>query len=588
MVTSNALLEVDLTRAQCCEKAVAAGVELEYFGGRGLGGYLVSSISAKVPPLHPAAGIALCTGPLAGTGIPGAARVTLSAKSPLTGTIMDSNSGSALAPLLAMQGLRGIFIVGRCREPSYLLIEGGKAKVTAAWELWGKPTGAAFDWLRKRHPSAVGMAIGPAGERGVLFANVICEDYGAFGRGGLGAVLGSKNLKAVAVCRPGESAAAEKSGVLRWKERMGELPLLKHGLSGHGTTPLLKLISQLGMLYTSTHAEKAGVDREMALPEAVSYGCGGCTVSCKRRSKKGNAPLKYQSLWAMGTQGESFSIETAQEAGALCDELGMDVVSAGSTLGCARMLEGRGMLEEGLEGIGSAGLVEILEKIACREGAWAKLGEGSLRLAAACGNEEMAVVVKGMEVPGFDPRGVPELALSYATSNRGACHSRGVPPLNAIKDSYGSMGASEIAVRVIEGQDWEAAMDSLMLCRFVSEAMEKEDVGLLCTAALGRTVTPEDLLPLGARIWNLERCYNLAAGIEPSADHLPSAVESTSLQGDELRDLLREYYRLRGWSKEGRPEAKVLERLGLEKRRGVCVGEAAQWGEEDVGKEPDE
>jgi len=563
LAKTNALLQVELTRGEIRKEEIPAEVEKSFVGGRGLGTYLISSLPPGTPPLQRAAGIALCTGPLAGLGLPGTARVTLSAKSPLTGTVLDSNAGSAVALMLAGQGLRAVLLQGKAQEPSYLLIEDSQGKLLPARELWGKTTGETFERLREWHPSAGVVAIGPAGEKGVRFANVICADYGAFGRGGLGAVLGSKNIKAL-VFAPSKGPSAVKSVARGWRERIRALPLLKYGLSKHGTVPLLELMDQLGMLSSSTHTDKSRVTAGIKPLQTVSYGCGGCPVLCKRRSKKDDAPLKYQSLWAMGTQGGEFSIESAQQAAALCDELGMDAISAGGTLGCARLLDKRALLKEELRGIGGEELPALLEKIACREGAWGELAEGSRRFAAVCGDEDAAMVVKGMELPGFDPRGVPELALSYATSNRGACHSRGVAPLEAIKDSFGSQAdAGAVARRVIEGQDWEAAMDSLMVCRFVAEALGKEGVGSLCTAALERQVDIEELGLLGARIWNLERCYNLSAGIAPSEDCLPSALTPDLREREELEELLREYYELRGWSSEGKPGRALMEKLGL-------------------------
>jgi len=579
LAAPNALLQVDLDAGESRIEEIAAEVEDRFVGGRGLGAYLVSFLPPEILPLQPTAGVALCIGPLAGLGIPGTARVTLSAKSPLTGTILDSNSGSAIAAILAAQGLRAIFLTGKAREPSYLLIKEGRAEVLSARELWGKPTAAAFEWLKKHHPSAAAMAIGPAGETGVLFANVICGDYGAFGRGGLGAVLGSKNIKAL-VFNPPYGYASSARTARDWKARIRELPLIKHGLTKYGTVPLLKLMAQLGMLYSSTHAERLRLSQEADSIETVAYGCGGCTVLCKRRSRKNNAPVKYQSLWALGAQNRELSIDMAQQAAALCDELGMDAVSAGSTLGCAKLLAERGLLDEEMREAVGMGLPVALEKIACREGPWRRLGEGSSRLAAACGDEGAASVVKGMELPGFDPRGVPELALSYATSNRGACHTRGVAPLDAIKDSFSTLDPRMVVGRVIEGQDWEAAMDTLMLCRFVAEGLGKEEAASLCSAGLGRAVGVEKLSLLGARVWNLERCYNLAAGIDPSQDSLPDALLTDPRHKAELRELLRNYYELRGWSPEGRPEPALLERLDLSNWTGVCEGPPSRQGAE--------
>ncbi|MBN1455747.1 MAG: aldehyde ferredoxin oxidoreductase family protein [Methanomicrobia archaeon] len=543
----------------------------DYIGGRGLGVKLVYD-AGRVDALSPANPLIFATGPLTGTKAPASGRVSLSTKSPLTGTIFDSNCGGSFGPELKRAGYDAVVITGRSPDPVILGIEDDQVELRPAEKLWGKNVKETTTCLKDGGSVA---CIGKAGERQVLLAAIIVDAKHAFGRGGVGAVMGSKNLKAVVIKGTGNVDVCDDEEFERQKQTINRLlvasPTITRGLAVFGTPFLVKITSWMKILPAANfgtfdpafdlHPFFATTIDQQYSPRRTA--CYACPIACKREDEQGNELPEYETIGLMGANIKNPDYNAIVEANRLCNDYGLDTISVAGVLGCYAELRNKA--------ITPAELVALTRLIGEEQGLGKELGRGSKRFAASEGRPEAAMQVKGLELPAYDPRGVKGLGFSYATSNRGGCHTRAylVAPEILRKpkaiDPYTLAGK---AGHVKIFQDRFAAVDSLVVCKFAVFGAGEEEYANILSAVTGVTFTSEDLMLIGERIWNLERLYNLREGFTKDEDMLPARFFNEEVNGrvinrEEFLKTRSEYYRMRGWDDSGVPTERTLKRLGL-------------------------
>lgn len=602
------IIRVDLTAGDYVVEDMDPDLIRSFIGGRGVGSKLLyDEVDAGVDPLSAENKLIFMTGPLTGTGAPCSSRYMVITKSPLTDTIGSSNSGGFWGPELKFAGYDGIIFEGCADEPVYLWIKDDEVEIRPALHLWGKTTHETEDLIRGEIENSYEArdvriaSIGPAGEKLSRIACVINDKHRAAGRSGVGAVMGSKRLKAIAVSGTKRITFADKEA---FRQAIGEAravlragPVTSEALPTYGTAVLVNIINEAHILPTrnwqQTYFEGADKISGEAIAETIllrKKGCFACPLACGRLTKI--ADPRYQELGSAKNQGEGPEYETVELMGAacgiddlaaitkanyICNELGMDAISAASTVACAMELYEKGYLPEeeiGFKanfGSGEA-LVLLTEKMGRRDGIGDILAEGAYRLAEKYGHTELFMGVKKLEAPAYDPRGVQSMGLQYATSNRGACHVRGYAIANeilGIHEKTDPLVTEGKAAMVKVLQDLTAVIDSSGLCLFVALApgFLYERVQQLLNGATGETYSVDELMRIGERIWNLERLFNCSAGFTRADDTLPKRLleEPGGPTGDvcKLGMMLDEYYQLRGWDEQGIPTREKLDDLGL-------------------------
>jgi len=530
-----------------------------YIGGRGLGVKLYyDMVNPKIDPLSAENPIVFTVGPLTGLA-PMSGRHSVVTKSPLTGTIFDSNSGGEWGKELHYAGYDALIIKGKAHEPVYIRIENDEIEINKAEELWGTDVEKCTKKLEKYGSVA---CIGRAGEKGVLYANIMNDYTHTAGRGGLGAVMGSKKLKAIVVKGTNKPKVADlekyKSALKEMVRLLDASPPLNKGLKVFGTSMLYEIVNYLEVMPTNnfrdTHFDGGNLSGDYILKNyrIASHGCWGCPINCKKRDKSRDIELpEYETIWAFGPNLENGDYEKIVEANVKCNRLGMDTITAGATLALYRELKGENYLDR---------IEEIPEK--------EELSKGARILAKMYKAEEKSIDVKGLELPGYDPRGLYGQALSYATSNRGGCHLRaymvapeviGKPKLIHRLNPEGKAGL------VVIFQNLNAAVDSLILCKFTTFAMNEVEYSKLLSSVTGIKYKSEDILKVGERIYNLERLFNVKAGIDGKYDTLPPRIFTgkNALNKEVFQEMLNEYYEFRGWVR-GVPTKEKLKSLGIQ------------------------
>jgi len=615
MAWTRKVLRVDLTRGVCKAEPLNMEWAQQYLGQRGLATkYFVSEVDPNVDPLSPENKLIMTTGPLTGTPASTGGRYSVVTKGALTGAIACSNSGGFFGAELKFAGWDMIIFEGRSPHPVYLSIENDKAELKDASHLWGKTTWQTEEIIKKTHqdPQMRICSIGRAGENGVLYACIVNDLHRAAGRSGVGAVMGSKNLKAVAVrgtqgINGIKDVKAFMAAVAAGKKVLAENAVTGQGLPKYGTQVLMNVINEIGALPTRNHRDVQFEEAHKISAEAMyekrptdgkthlvtNAACFGCTIACGRISRIDtthfsvvNKPeywgasggLEYEAAWALGAANGVGDLEALQFANMVCNEDGMDPISFGATVGAAMELYELGILTQeqiGMEApFGSAkALVELAQMTAKGEGFGKELGLGSARLCAKYGRPELSMGVKKQEFPAYDSRGIQGMGLAYATSNRGACHLRGYTVASEVlgipvkTDPHVTDGKAAL---VKAFQDATAVFDSSGLCIFTSFAWTLADIQPQIAAACEGDWSLEKLNEMGERIWNLERQFNLAAGFTAKDDDLPPRLKTEPAKSGPAKGLVNgldkmkpEYYQLRGWDAEGRPTAETLQRLGL-------------------------
>ena len=615
MAWTRKILRVNLTEGTCTPEPLNMQWAFDYLGSRGLASkYLVEEVDPKVDPLSPENKLIMSTGPLTGTMASTGGRYTVVTKGPLTGAIACSNSGGFFGAEMKFAGWDMIVLEGRSPKPVYLYVENDRAELRDAAHLWGQSTWVTEETIKSQHqdPQIRVSSIGQAGESQVLYAAVVNDLHRAAGRSGVGAVMGSKNLKAVAIRgTKGLSGIRDFPEFLKVttekKQILADNAVTGQGLPTFGTQVLMNVINEMGALPTRNHRdvqfESAGkISAEaMAEPRAsdgkpqlvTNAACFGCTIACGRISKIDethfsvvNKPeywgasggLEYEAAWALGAANGVGDLEALQYANLLCNEVGMDPISFGATVGAAMELYDLGLLTKEQIGLdapfGSAeALVTLAEMTARGEGFGRELGQGSKRLCVKYGRPDLSMTVKGQEFPAYDSRAIQGMGLAYATSNRGACHLRGYTVASEVlgipvkTDPLVTEGKPAL---VKAFQDATGVFDAAGLCIFTSFAWGLADIQPQIQAACEGDWSLERLNLVGERIWNMEKQFNLAAGLTKKDDELPPRLKTEPAKTGPAKGLvsgldtmLPEYYELRGWDVEGVPSSGTLERLGL-------------------------
>ncbi len=583
-------LRVNLSTGVIKEEEIEKTLMMDWLGGRGLGTRMIyREVPAVCNPLGSENKLVFAAGPLTGSNFPGSGRFSVSAKSPLTGTIFDSNAGGTWGVRFKRCGFDMLIIEGAASTPVFLSIKDGAASLEDAGELWGNDVFETNHKIISILGKDVSVAcIGPAGENQVKFAAIMNDAHRALGRGGLGAVMGAKKIKAVVVSgnKKVRVAHPEKMDLMVYESDkwIQASPITSKGLPEFGTPVLVNLFNELGVFpsynFQGSQFANAGKISGEAIAETIyagRKGCYRCPVQCTRMVKIGASTIpgpEYESLWALGPECGIDDLTVIAEANNLCSQLGLDTISTGVTIGCAMELEERGLLKTGLKFNDAVGLLRAIKQIAGREGVGDLLAEGSRRMADSSGFSQYSMQVKGLELPAYDPRGMQGMGLGFATSNRGGCHlsaymvgpeALGVPKM---VDRFSTGGKAGLT---ITQQNINAAVDSLIICRFINLAVSEEYFARALSAATGVDYRPQDLYRIGERIWTLERLYNLQAGLDSSFDTLPPRLlEEPIAEGPslgktvELKPMLAEYYRFRGWDAAGIPTPKKLQELELE------------------------
>ena len=615
MAWAGKILRVDLTAGTVKSEPLNKAWARDYLGSRGLGSkYLAEEVDAKVDPLSPANKIIWATGPLTGTMASTGGRYTVITKSPLTGAIACSNSGGYWGAEFKMAGWDMVIFEGKSAHPVYLYVNDDVAELRDAAHLWGKSVWETEESLKKslQDPLTRVSSIGKAGENGVLYAAVVYDLHRAAGRSGVGTVMGSKNLKAIAVRGTKgvsniQNPKAFMKAVAEKKKILAENGVTGQGLPLYGTQVLMNVINEVGGLPTRNHRDNQfegakDISAEaMATPRATdgkkqlvtNQACFGCTIACGRISKMdqghftvANKPqywgasggLEYEAAWALGAANGVNDLEALQYASMLCNEEGIDPITFGTTIGAVMELYDMGVLTKEQVGIeatfGSAkALAFLVEETIYSRGFGKEIGQGSKRLTAKYGHPELSMSSKGQEFPAYDGRAIQGIGLAYATSNRGGCHLRGYTIASEVlgipvkTDPLEHEGKPDL---VKAFQDATAAFDSSGLCIFTTFAWGLADLAPQMQAAIGEEYTTEELEKIGERIWNLEREFNNRAGFTAKDDSLPprlltEACKTGPATGkvNMLAEMMPKYYAARGWDTEGRPTAATRERLSL-------------------------
>ncbi|MEC9248180.1 MAG: aldehyde ferredoxin oxidoreductase family protein [Pseudomonadota bacterium] len=616
MAWQRRILRVNLTNGTCVEEPLNMEWALQYLGQRGLASrYLAEEIDPKVDPLSPGNKLIMVTGPLTGTSASTGGRYSVVTKSPLTGAIACSNSGGFIGAEMKNAGWDMFIFEGKANSPVYLQVENLEAKLCSAEDLWGKSVWETDEILHNIHqdPLAKIACVGRSAEKGCLYSGVINDLHRAAGRSGVGTVMASKNLKAVVVrgnlgvgniADPKAFMAATTEG----KKVLAENAVTAEGLPKMGTQVLMNVINEVGAMPTRNFKEVQFEGAHKISAEAMhepresdgkpnlvtNAACFGCTIACGRISTVDpkhytieNKPeymgasggLEYESAWSLGSDTGVDDLDALTYANFICNEDGFDPISFGATVAAAmELFEAGAITLEDTGGVemrfGSAeALTRAAELTATGEGFGHDLGLGSKRLCEKYGKPELSMTVKGQEFPAYDPRGVQGMGLAYATSNRGACHLRGYTVSSEIMgvpvktDPLSTEGKPEL----VKGfQDATAAVDSSGLCTFTTFAWTLEDIAPQVDAACEGDWTAETLLEAGERIWNLERKFNLDAGLTKDDDTLPKrllkdAAKTGPAKGmvNRLDEMLPAYYEARGWTTEGEPKPETLKRLNV-------------------------
>ena len=600
------VLRVNLTDGSSSTEPLNMEWATAFLGERGLASkYLMENMDPKVDAMSPENVLIFATGPLTGTMASTSGRYVVVTKGPLTNAIACSNSGGKFGAELKFAGYDLLILEGRSPEPVYLHIVNDTVEILPADELWGGTVWQTEERIKARHqnPLLKIASIGVAGERGVRYACVVNDLHRAAGRSGVGAVMGSKNLKAVAVHG---SVGVRVKDPKRFMQAVVETKDLlansrgREALTKLGTNAMIDSMQEFGALPTRNFHEVQfeGVDkinaRAMMTPKPDGHvnlltnkACFGCTIACGRiahidethftivnRKEYWHASggLEYEAAYAFGPLVGVDDIDALTFASYLMNEHGMDPISFGGTLAAAMELYQMGVItKKDSDGIaldfGNAEALTVMaEKTGKYEGFGQILGLGSRLMCEKYGHPELSMAVKGQEFAGYDSRALQGMGLGYATSNRGACHLKHDVFAEDMEDQSGKGKAAPTK----ESQDRVAMMDSSGLCLFVTAAWGVEEFCKQIDAACEGDWTEERLLETGERTWNLERQFNLAAGLTSADDTLPKRLLEVPAPGGtakgkvcQLDVMLPEYYKLRGWTKDGVPTKETLTRLGL-------------------------
>jgi aldehyde:ferredoxin oxidoreductase len=605
------ILEIDLRTGKKEKISIEEEERRKFLGGSGLAARIFfDSFDPKVDPLAPGNPLIVMTGPVVGTQFPGTSRFAVCGKSPLTGIWGEGTCGGNFGPELKFAGMDGIIFKGASPSPVYLVIEDDQIEIRDAKDLWGMDNYSVTDFLKERHGKEKRpkiLSIGPAGENLVKFA-AICNDKGDFiGRTGMGALMGSKKLKAVVVkgtkkveiSFPEEYATLRKSLIVKSRDAV-----LAQSFRSMGTDAGM----DLGMMTGDVPIKNWMIGEDFQLSAnlggpsltekylAKSHACSFCPVACKRIVKVEDGPFKteegpgpeYETCCTFGTLIMNDDLAGVIKANEWCNRYGVDTISCGATIAFAMEAFEKGLINKNdTDGIdltwgNISGAIELLHKIAKKEGIGALLSEGSREAAKKLGKgaDEFTVEVKGLEAPMHDPRGFHGMGLAYMTSIRGACHlmhlalgvEQGITTyLEAgFQENYTGQTSEGKAEVIKLCEDLGLPCNSLVICEFVAWTLSANDLAEMVRVTTGFDFTLKDLLACGERTWLLKRGLGNMMGVRSRDDRLPKRILTPLKEGaaagsiPDVEKLLREYYEIRGLDEGGRPKKEVLIKAGLE------------------------
>ena len=592
------ILRVNLTDRTVKVEPLDLKVAQKYLGSRGLGvKIMLDEVPAKVDPFSEENKIIIATGALTGAPVPTSGRYMVISKSPLTGTIAIANSGGYWGPKFKATGHDAIIFEGKADKPVYLYIEDDKIEIRDASHIWGKTVSEATEIIKEDHEGANVLSIGPAGENLSLMASIMNDLDRAAGRGGIGAIMGSKNLKAVVVKGSKKVSLFDEERVKKVSSEKIKIlrddPVAGGGLPSYGSAVLVNIINESGVLpvrnFQKSYTDNADLISGETMTEkhlVKKQACFRCPIACGRVVKLADGSVvggpEYETVWSYGADCDVYDYDAINEANMLCNDYGLDTISAGATIAAAMELYEKGYIkDEDIEKDGlslnwgdAKAIVGWTKKMALREGFGDKLTDGSYRLAESYGVPELSMSVKKQELPAYDPRGVQGHGITYAVNNRGGCHIKGYmisPEILGYPEKLDRLSLEGKAAYAKVFHDLTAVIDSIGLCVFSTFGLGLPDYVDMYNAVCGDIYDADSLLEAGERVWNLEKLFNLREGIDSSHDTLPKRLlEEPVVNGPteghihHLDKLLPEYYEVRGWDEKGIPTEETLERLGLE------------------------
>ncbi len=585
-------LRVDVSDGFHEGKPLAEDVLRRFLGGVGLATYLMhKEAPPRVEPFAPDAPLIFCLSPLVGTPLTTSAKFAVAAKSPLTQRLNDALSSSHFALSAKRAGLDALVVVDACKTPSILVIDDGAVRLEPAGDLWGLSAHDAGVRLRDRlGPQFHTAIIGPAGENLVRYATISHENRHA-GRGGLGAVMGSKKLKAIAVAGSQRVAVADPAGIVRRAKELSERSFGPATAKYRelGTVANLLTFNRFAALPTRNFqqgtfekAPELSGETLNAARRVARHSCAACTIGCEHiySVSGGGVRMEYETLFALGPLCGIGDKDAVLQAAQLCDRFGLDTISTGASIAFAMECAERGLIDEPDLRFGNAPrMLALIEQIARRDGLGKLLAEGTRRAAAQIGGDapDFAPHVKGLEIPGYEPRALQTMALGFAVGSRGADHNRSGAYEADFSDKTDRLhGTPEAARLAIETEDRAALLDSLILCKFlrgVFSDLFAESAELL-SLATGWDVSAEELHTTAERIVTAKKLYNVREGWTPDEDTLPRRFLTEGLPAggngqaklprERLEAMVRAYYEGRGWDVYGEVPVSRIRELGVE------------------------
>ncbi len=590
------MLRVNLSDGSIKTEALDEKLARKFIGGRGLGTkILMDEGVAKVEPLSADNKLVFINGPLTGVNVPTGGRYMVVTKSPLNNMIASSNSGGVWGARLKYAGYDALIVEGASDKPVYMVIDDDHVELKDAADLWGKTSEVVEEELKAEYGKDASVVnIGPAGENLSLIAAIMNEADRAAGRGGVGAVMGFKKLKAIVCSSKRNVIEPEDKDALREAVTNGLKLIRENGVTGqglptYGTAVLVNIINNIGSFPTKNWQESQFADADNISGETlqekhlVKQGfCHRCPIGCGRVIKLGDKVVggpEYEPIWAYGANCAVDDLEAINEANYYANEMGLDAIGAPTTIAAAMELYQKGYIkDEDCDGVplvwgSSKAIIEWTKRMGTQESMLAKLmAQGSYRLCEHYGVPELSMSVKKQEMPAYDARGIQGIGITYATSNRGACHVRGYmisPEVLGLPQPLDRFATDDKAVWTKIFQDLTAVIDSSGMCLFTSFALGAPEYAAMINAATGTNHSVEELLEIGERIYNIERLFNKEAGMKPEDDTLPKRILNEPIpdgpskgEVSKLNITLPQYYEARGWV-NAFPTEETLKRLDL-------------------------